>query len=58
MNTAADNWSPTAPRRKKSRLLLWVLLAFLVQAAAWTAWFTIAANHKVAEVPLQNSGKQ
>jgi len=42
------------PSRKKSRLLLWVLLAFVLQAAAWTAWFTIAANHKVAEVPLSS----
>lgn len=41
--------------RKKSRLLVWVVLAFLIQAIAWTAWFTIAARHKVAEVPLQTA---
>lgn len=40
----------TAPAR--SRLWLWFVLAFALQAAAWTAWFTIAARHKVQEVPL------
>lgn len=49
MNPSSVSSSPT---RKKSRLLLWVVFAFLIQAAAWTAWFTIAANHRVAEVPL------
>ncbi len=43
------------PPPRKSRLFLWVVAAFLIQAAAWTAWFTIAANHKVAEVPLTSS---
>ena len=47
--------SISPPRPKKSRLHLWVALAFLVQAAAWTAWFTIAAHHKVAEVPLTSA---
>ena len=37
---------------KKSRLWLWFVAAFLIQAGAWTAWFTIAAKHKVQEVPL------
>ena len=36
----------------KSRLWLWFVFAFVVQAGAWTAWFTIAAKHKVQEVPL------
>ena len=38
--------------KSKSRLWLWVLAAFAVQIAAWTAWFIIAAQHKVQEVPL------
>ncbi len=49
MNPSLANSSPA---RKKPRLLLWVVLAFLIQAAAWTAWFTIAAHNKVAEIPL------
>jgi hypothetical protein len=49
MNPSPVSASPT---RKKSRLLLWVVLAFVIQAAAWTAWFTIAAHNKVTEIPL------
>lgn len=37
---------------RKSHLWLWFVAAFVVQAAAWAAWFTIAAQHKVQEVPL------
>ncbi len=40
----------TRPRR--FRPWLWVLVAFGVQCAAWTAWFIVAAHHPVAEVPL------
>jgi len=40
------------PARKSSKLWLWFVAAFLVQAAAWTAWFVIASQHKVQEVPL------
>ena len=42
----------SAAPAKPSRLWLWFVAAFLIQAAAWTAWFTIAAQHKVEEVPL------
>ena len=38
-----------------SRLWLWVLAAFVVQVAAWTAWFVIAAHHPVSDVPLAAS---
>lgn len=41
-----------SPAKKKSYLWLWFLAAFVLQLGAWTAWFTIAAKHKVAEVPL------
>ena len=41
-----------APARKPSRLWLWFIAAFLLQAAAWTTWFVIASHHKVQEVPL------
>ena len=51
----AAEHAPVPSPRKKSRLLLWVVVAFLIQAAAWTAWFTIAANHRVAEVPLESA---
>jgi hypothetical protein len=40
------------PTPTRSKLWLWFVAAFLVQAAAWTAWFVIAAQHKVQEVPL------
>jgi len=39
-------------KRKGSRLWLWFLAAFAVQAAAWTTWFAIAARHPVEEVPV------
>ena len=41
--------------KKKSRLWLWFVAAFLLQLGAWAAWFTIAAQHKVQEVPLATS---
>lgn len=40
------------PAAKPSRLWVWFVAAFFIQAAAWTAWFAIAARHKVQEVPL------
>ena len=51
---AAEAASPAAAKRGRGRLLLWVLGAFAVQLAAWTAWFIIAAQHRVAEVPLEH----
>ena len=41
--------------RKPSRLWLWFIGAFLLQAAAWTTWFVIASHHKVQEVPLETA---
>ena len=41
----------TGPR--PSRLWLWFVAAFVVQALMWTAWFIIAAHNKVEEVPLE-----
>ena len=41
-----------AASEKPSRLWLWFVAAFVIQAAVWTAWFTIASQHKVQEVPL------
>ena len=38
-----------APR---SRVWLWVFVAFTIQIGVWTAWITIASRHKVQEVPL------
>ncbi len=40
------------PAAKPSRLWLWFVAAFAIQAAAWTTWFVIASNYKVQEVPL------
>lgn len=41
--------------RRPSRLWWWFVAAFVVQAIAWTAWLTIASQHQVQEVPLQQS---
>ncbi len=38
---------------KPSRLWLWFVAAFMIQAAAWVAWFVIASQNKVQEVPLE-----
>ncbi len=43
------------PAAKPSRLWLWFVAAFAIQAAAWTTWFVIASQHKVQEVPLAGS---
>jgi hypothetical protein len=37
---------------KPSRLWLWFVAAFLIQAVAWTALFRIASQNRVEEVPL------
>ncbi len=43
------------PAAKPSRLWLWFVAAFAIQAAAWPTWFVIASQHKVQEVPLAGS---
>lgn len=43
---------PVAPPAKSSRLWWWFVGAFVIEVAAWIAWFIIAAQHRVAEVPL------
>ncbi len=52
----AESASAPPPAAPKSRLWLWFVAAFVLQAAAWIAWFTIAAQHKVEEVPLTTGG--
>ncbi len=37
---------------RPSRLWLWFVAAFALQAVAWTAGFVIASHHRVQEVPL------
>ena len=44
--------TPATTTQKASRLWLWFVAAFVIQAAAWIVWFTIAAQHRVDEVPL------
>ncbi len=39
-------------RSRGARLWWWVMLAFALQIAAWTAWFVIARRHPVQEVPV------
>jgi hypothetical protein len=43
------------PTEKKSKLWLLFVAAFGLQLAAWTAWFFVASQHPVAEVPLVTS---
>lgn len=42
----------TSAAARPSRLWLWFVAAFLIQGAAWTTWFVIAAHNKIQEVPL------
>jgi hypothetical protein len=42
----------------RSRVWWLVVFAFVVQIAAWTVWMRIASHNRVAEVPLQTSGKR
>ena len=41
---------PAAP--PPSRVWLWFVAVFAFQWAAWIAWFVIASQHQVQEVPL------
>lgn len=49
---AENNVENTKGEARRSRIWWWVVVAFLVQIAAWTAWFIIAKKHAVEEVPL------
>lgn len=57
----ADGAAPTpeAPAgvagRRPSRLWIWFVAAFALQLAAWAVWLTIAAQHRVQEVPVAPS---
>ena len=48
---------PTSAATAPSRFWLWVLAAFALQLAAWTAWFVVASKHQVQEVPLEKVGR-
>jgi len=39
-------------QEKKSKLWLFFVAVCVLQLGAWTAWFIIAKNHPVQEVPL------
>ena len=52
----AGSATPATPEPKTSRLWLWFVAAFMIQAAAWVVWFTIAAQHRIDEVPLVTEG--
>lgn len=51
-----DTSTPVTQPARKSRLWLWFVLAFVLQLAAWVAWFVIADQHRVETVPLVNVG--
>ena len=50
--TRPGSATPATSEPKTSRLWLWFVAAFMIQAAAWVVWFTIAAQHRIDEVPL------
>lgn len=53
LSTAATSISRDSPTKARpSRLWLWFVAAFVVQAMVWAAWFTIAAHNRVESVPL------
>ncbi len=41
--------------RLKNAVLWWAAAAFVLQLAAWTFLFIIAAHHRVPETPLARS---
>ena len=43
-------------KNRPSWLWLWFVAAFVLQAAAWAAWFMIAAQNQVPDVPLATNG--
>jgi hypothetical protein len=50
-----ENADGTPATTNPSRLWLWFVAAFLIQAAAWSAWIMIASHNKVQEVPLDTA---
>ena len=51
----ATESSPPAGRN----YLWWVFVAaFVLQLAAWTAWFIVASHHPVEEVPLATAPRR
>jgi hypothetical protein len=46
------NLSRAIPRPLRPAPWWWFAAAVALHVLAWSAWFTIAAHHPVAEVPL------
>jgi hypothetical protein len=57
MNVNTAESPAPASTGRPSRLWWWFVLAFVVQAAVWAAWLTIASHHRVEEVPLITNGR-
>ena len=54
MTDRLPSTSHSSPRRRN--LIVWIVVgAFTVQLAAWAFWFSLAARHRVSEVPLETS---
>ena len=45
-------------KNSTNKLLLWVALAFALQAAVWTAWLFFAARNRVADVPRASTPRE
>jgi hypothetical protein len=60
MRETRKKMTPNTATNTESRngLWLWVGLAFGLLIAAWVAFFIIAGQHKVEEVPLQTQPAQ
>ena len=57
---ASDRCEIVAPCERDgppSRLWLWIVAAFALQGAVWTAWLIFAAHHKIEEVPLATDSR-
>jgi hypothetical protein len=55
---SSESGEAAASGTRPSRLWLWFIAAFCVQVAAWSAWFIIASQHRVQEVPLATNPVQ
>lgn len=51
-NRPRNERGKTPALKRPSRLWLWVVAAFMLQLAVWTAWIVIASKNRVQEVPL------
>ncbi len=42
----------------RSRIWVWVVVAFAVQIALWTSWLMFASHHRVQEIQLETGPRR